>query len=418
MLRKFFLLTLVLTSSIPFVNADTAFTDAMIWDGSGAPLIEEATILVGEDGRISAIGQYVDIPQNAEVISMAGKYILPGFVNAHGHINSFWNEPGDRDIYDYMRSSLKRYARYGVTTVNSLGDTSELIEIRDNEAGRAGLARVLASGPRVVGRTPALAADETEVNVATGVDSIKIGIHDALGTSDKMPWDAAQATHDTADAYGLSVATHMFYLEDAKILLAMGTDLLAHSVRDETVDGEFLSLMRLSSACYVPTLMREVSTFIYAEDPEFFQDPFFQRYPHPGQTQRVLDENFINRMANSRSAALNRLALDQAQENLKIISDANLPIALGTDSGIQARYPGYFEHMELWMMVEAGLTPTEALLSATSVAADCLQLNDRGSLVVGRWADFIVFDENPVQNIQATRSLESVYIAGEKVSEN
>jgi hypothetical protein len=210
----------------------------------------------------------------------------------------------------------------------------------------------------------------------------------------------------------------MFYLEDTKRLLEMGTHILAHSVRDETADGKFLNLMRSRNACYSPTLMREVSTFIYAEEPAFLEDEFFQRYPHPGQTQRVLGEDFINRMANSRSAALYKIALEQAIKNVKIISDANLPIALGTDSGIQARFPGYFEHMELWMMVDAGLTPSDALLSATSVAANCLDLDDRGSLVAGRWADFIVFDENPLEDIQATRSIESVYIAGEKVSEN
>ena len=65
-----------------------------------------------------------------------------------------------------------------------------------------------------------------------------------------------------------------------------------------------------------------------------------------------------------------------------------------------------------------GMAVLTFAVSATSVAADCLQLDDRGSLVAGRWADFIVFDENPLQNIQATRSLESVYIAGERVSEN
>lgn len=415
MLSKIAFVFLLFVSFISAVNADTAFTGAMIWDGSGAPLIEDATILVGNDGRISAIGKTVDIPANTEIISLTGKYVLPGFVNAHGHINGFWDEQGDRNLQDNMRSSLKRYARYGVTTINSLGDTTELIEVRDNDAGKNGLSRALASGPRVVSRTPTLAAEDTELIAATGVDSIKIGIDDALGTDEKMPWDAAQAVHDTAEANGLHVATHMFYLEDSKRLLEMGTHLLAHSVRDETVDGEFLNLMRSNNACYVPTLMREVSTFIYAEDPEFFNDPFFQRYPHTEQMDRVLDENFIEQMASSRSAALYRLALEQAQENIKIISDANLPIALGTDSGIQARFPGYFEHMELWMMVDAGLTPSDALLSATSVAADCLQLDDRGSLVVGRWADFIVFDENPLENIQATRSLESVYIAGEIV---
>jgi imidazolonepropionase-like amidohydrolase len=101
--------------------------------------------------------------------------------------------------------------------------------------------------------------------------------------------------------------------------------------------------------------------------------------------------------------------------NLKALSDAGAPIAMGTDAGPAARFPGYFEHLELWMMVDAGLTPEEALSSATGIAASCIRRDDVGTLEPGRWADFLVLSENPLADIEATRSLERVYIAGNEV---
>jgi len=118
----------------------------------------------------------------------------------------------------------------------------------------------------------------------------------------------------------------------------------------------------------------------------------------------------------SATAAGYRVALEQALRNVKVLSDAGLPIAMGTDAGPAGRFPGYFEHLELWMMVDAGMTPEQALLSATSVAASCLDVDDIGTLEAGNWADFIVFAEDPLEDIRATRSLEAVYVAGNAVN--
>jgi imidazolonepropionase-like amidohydrolase len=123
----------------------------------------------------------------------------------------------------------------------------------------------------------------------------------------------------------------------------------------------------------------------------------------------------MSRMAASPTAAGYRVALEQAMENLKTLSDAGIPVAMGTDSGPAARFPGYFEHMELWMMVDAGLTPEEALTSATRTAAACLGLDDLGTLRAGALADFLVLGEDPLSDIRATRSLERVYVAGTEV---
>jgi imidazolonepropionase-like amidohydrolase len=199
-------------------------------------------------------------------------------------------------------------------------------------------------------------------------------------------------------------------------VLDMGSDLIAHSVRDRRVDDAFVARLLNSDVCYVPTLTREMSTFVYGDRPDFFNDAFFLEAASRSEMRRLSDAQFMRRMADSPVAAAYRRALEQAQENLRILVGSGVPVAFGTDSGPAGRFPGYFEHIELYLMIEAGLTPREALLSATSVAADCLDLAEVGTLEAGKWADFVVLREDPVEDIMATRSIVSVYVAGNEVS--
>jgi imidazolonepropionase-like amidohydrolase len=111
-----------------------------------------------------------------------------------------------------------------------------------------------------------------------------------------------------------------------------------------------------------------------------------------------------------------RAALQVAERNLKALADADVGLAMGTDSGPPARFQGYFEHLELEMMVEAGLTPRQALLAATGGAARCLGLRGEvGALEAGTWADFVVLDADPLRDIRNTRRIDSVWIAGRRL---
>jgi imidazolonepropionase-like amidohydrolase len=92
-------------------------------------------------------------------------------------------------------------------------------------------------------------------------------------------------------------------------------------------------------------------------------------------------------------------------------------IVFGTDTGPPARFQGYFEHLELDLMAKAGLTPEQIVRSATSEAARCMKLDGVGSLEAGKWADFVVFAQNPLADIANSKSLESVWIAGSRVPE-
>lgn len=391
-----------------------AYTGATIWDGTGSPA-QSGKSLVVRDGRI--IGVLDAPPANAEVIDVGGSWIVPGFINAHGHVSGRWAADAITDTAARVRGDLALYARYGVTSVVSLGGAPpEAFAVRDEENSMSlSRARLKLAGPVVVGDTPEAAASMTQENIRNGVDWIKIRVDDNLGTGTKMPWDAVHEVLNIARAAGIPVATHIFYLEDAQRLLEMGTGLIAHSVRDQEVTDEFTDAMLDTGVCYVPTLTREVSTFVYESRPDFFDDPFFLEGAKQSEIDRVSAPEFMARMAASPTAAGYKVALAQAKENLKIIADAGVPIAFGTDTGPGGRFLGYFEHMEFDLMAESGMTAEQILLSATSVAAACAGLDDLGTLEAGKWADFVVLGADPISDISGAHAVQRVFIGGNEI---
>ena len=158
-----------------------------------------------------------------------------------------------------------------------------------------------------------------------------------------------------------------------------------------------------------------MSTFVYREQPDFFFDDFFTRHANAEEVAGLDQEDRRRSVLESRSAALYEEALEVALDNLKAASDAGVTLSFGTDTGPVGRFQGFFEHMEMEIMANAGLTPAQILATATRDAAACLELDDVGTLESGKWADFIVVAEDPLADIMNMRSIESVWIAGNQV---
>lgn len=220
------------------------------------------------------------------------------------------------------------------------------------------------------------------------------------------------AAIEAAHTNELPLASHLFYLDDAKGLLKAGADFLAHSVRDQPVDQELIDLLIEKNVCYCPTLTREISTFVYEERPDFFDDPFFLAEADPAVIRTLEDPA---RQRTYQAGAPYKEALQVALANLKAVSDGGATVAMGTDSGPPARFQGYFEHLELELMAEAGLTPIQILVASTSAAARCIGLEEVGTLEAGKLADFVVTTANPLDDITNTRTIESVWISGNEV---
>lgn len=395
-----------------------AFTGATIIDGTRAEPLPDA-VLVITDGRIQSIGPRADvtIPDNARIIDVSGKTIIPGLINAHGHVGDTMGlETGEYTRANLLRQ-LELYARYGITSVNSLGgDGAEGFALRnEQDSAQLDRARLFVAGSVVTGNSEQAVRDEVNRNADLGANFIKVRIDDNLGRTPKMPRPLFDVLVEQAHVRRLPVAVHLFYLDDAKYVLNAGADLIAHSVRDLPVDRAFIDQIRARNVCYIPTLTREVSTFVYESVPDFFSDPFFLREVEPAVIRELTTPERMSRMASSASAQAYKEGLQVAEANVASLYGAGIPIAMGTDTGPPARFQGYFEHMEMSMMEAAGMAPLDVIRSATGVAASCIGVSDIGTLVPGNWGDLVVLDSNPGEGISNTRSIDSVWIAGNRV---
>jgi imidazolonepropionase-like amidohydrolase len=422
-MRAATLLSVGLLAVVPALTQDApaampfAFVGARLIDGTGAPPVLDAVMVV-QDGKITAAGTAasVRIPAGATRVNVSGRTIMPGMINAHGHVGDVRGLKASQEFYtpEHVKHQLAVFARYGVTTVVSLGgDGPAGVQVRDEKA--AGIARLYVAGPVIAASDPAAARAAVDGVKAMKADIVKIRVDDNLGAGKKMPAEVYRAVIDQAHAQGLKVAAHIFYLQDAKDVLAAGGDFIAHSVRDLFVDRAFIDLLKARDACVCPTLMRDVSTFVYESRPSFFDDPFFRREAD-AETMTGLQTPQYQASNRSPSATRYKAALEIAKANLKQLHDAGVRIAMGTDSGPVGRFQGYFEHLELEHMVAAGLTPMQVIASATSGAARCLNVADRlGTLRPGMEADFLVLGANPLDDIRNTRTLESAWVRGARV---
>jgi imidazolonepropionase-like amidohydrolase len=405
--------------SAPATSRSKAFVGARVIDGTDRSPIDNATIVVS-DGKVQSVAPSAraQVPANAERIQLQGKTVIPGLVNAHGHVGNTEGMEQGHYSADNVARDLRTYAAYGVTTVFSLGDDQAAgIFARDSQrTPTLNRARLFVAGPVLDPKTVDEAHRLVDANVAMKVDIIKIRVDDNLGTTPKMRPEIYKAVIDEAHKKGMRVAVHLFYLDDAKAVLDAGADFVAHSVRDTDVDDAFIAMLKRRDVCYCPTLMREVSTFTYESTPSWFSDPLFLKHADVKTVETLKQPAQQEQMKNSRAAQRYKAGLEVASRNTKRLSDAGVKIAMGTDTGPPARFQGYFELMELEMMAKAGLTPAKVLASATRDAARCMKLDrEVGTLEANKWADFVVLDADPLADISNVKKISAVYIAGNAV---
>ena len=415
----------------------------LIDGGDHAPLPKAAMVV--EKGRISWVGPEADLkaPSGAKTSDLNGAFVIPGLMNLHAHLGNTIDLVQDSKFHtrQSIEKDLKTYASYGVTTVLSMGTDQDTIfpvrnEQRDAFADTTGakarppMARVYTTGQGLMfmggygglaGVNQAVASPEqaaTAVNAQLdkGVDFIKLWLDDELGTMPKMPAAISTAIIETAHKRNARVLAHIFYLEDAKFLASQGVDGFVHGVRDQPIDQALIDSMEQHGTWQVAgTLSREASMFAYGSTPSFVNDPFFTR----GVSVKTLD--LLRSPERQKTIAGNPnfkkypAFFLTAKNNFKRLVDAGVPFALGTDAGPPGRFPGFFEHWELQLMVDAGLTPAQAIDAATRRAAMFLGAEDLGTLEPTKWADFVVLDANPLTDITNSRKIRAVYIAGSEV---
>lgn len=419
-----------------------ALIGARLIDGSGqAPLENSALVIQGE--TISAVGPEgsVKFAKDAAVIDCHGQTIIPGLISDHSHVglvDGVSIKPENYNRQNILRQ-LRQYEAYGVTTVTALGLNGSLFyELREEQhAAKSpgadlfgvfrGIGAPLGAPPAAMlpvstdqlyrPETPEEARTAVREMVAGHTDLVKVWVDDLLGTSPKMKPEIYQAVIDEAHRAGIRVAAHIYYLEDAKAVLRAGADVIAHGVRDQPVDAEFIDEMKARSAWYIATINLDECSYIFAEQPAWTKEPFFQNALQPALKAQLSDPAYLEKTLKSPRVPIFKKAVATNQANVKTLYDAGVKVAFGTDSGaIPPRIPGFAEHRELQLMVASGLTQLQAINCATGRAAALLGLSDRGTLAPGKLADFVVLTANPLDDITNTEKIASVWHRGKKAA--
>ena len=378
--------------------AVTVFEGARLIVGDGSAAIEDAVFVV-EGDRITQAGRRADveIPGGATRVDLSGKTVMPAVVNAHMHLAS---------TRDERVAQLQHMAYYGAGLVVSLGqDTGDVpFEMRD-EAVPDG-ARSRTAGRGITGPEPGRSevpfwiTSEEEARAAVQelaaqeVDFIKIWVDERNGQYEKLSPALYGAVIDEAHRHGLRVTAHIFTLEDAKGLLRAGIDAFAHGVRDRDIDDELVALWsERPNVVLVPNL----------PNPGVALDLAWLSGTVPAAELQEMQEASRDRPAAQESFGI------QAR-NLARLNQEGVRIAFGTDGSTP-----WALHQEMEDMVRSGMTPAEVIVAATRNSAELMQMTDMGTVAVGKSADFIVLDANPLDEITNTRRIAAVYLRGIEV---
>jgi imidazolonepropionase-like amidohydrolase len=439
------LLAATFSASLPSAAETTVLKNVTVIDGTGAAAMPNSAIVM-TGGKITFVGPVAALkaPKDAKVEDMSGKFVMPGIIDAHVHIGMMHDFTQDEkyETPENVNADLKQYAAYGVTTVQVLGtDKDFVLDLRNQQRkSRPTMARVFSAGQGavikggyggLVGVTNPIATPEegrklVDEQAAKGVDFIKLWVDDERKTIPvKMPPAVSAAIIDEAHKKHLRAVAHVFYLEDAKELVREGIDGFGHMVRDQPVDTELLDMMKTKGVWMVSATLSREMAYSLAIMP-WLNDPFFTRGVTPGTLDalRGPDREKAVVLGPTRFPGLpyeKKVFFDmdrtvfQALENYQAMVKAGVNTGMGTDSGPNGRFPGFNAHEEMQLEVMAGRTPMDAIKSATSDNARWLGDKGIGSIEVGKWADLVVLEKNPLDDIRNTETIASVYIAGNSV---
>jgi imidazolonepropionase-like amidohydrolase len=413
------------------------YENARLIPGDGQPAIESSAFLV-RDGRITRMGRAgaVSVPEGGARVDLAGKTVIPTLTNAHTHVGFQRGATYSRENYgrESILEDLNRALYFGVTAVASQGidpgDTAPRMRA-EQAAGTLGGARLLIGG-RGIGAPNAgpgaasyrgIAYEVTSAEqgrqavreqAALKVDFIKIWVDDRNGRAPRMTPEVAHAIIDEAHKRGLKVNAHVFYLSDVQSLVAAGVDGFAHLARDLELDDATVREIVRRGIVVMPTLAtaeRATHTTLPPTMAAWLDGPV--RAALPQATLDRVKAGFTDRDA--ATAAANRARFTILQRSVAKLADAGAKVALGSDTGTQDNPFGVTDHRELELLVEAGMTPMQALAAATSTPAAYLGLKGEGRIATDHVANFVVLDANPLDDVTNTRKIATVYVNGREV---
>ncbi len=388
------------------------FDDVHAFDGERDLGITD--VVVRADVIVS-VGQVdVSVPvEGVEVIDGRGKTLLPGLIDGHAHIASI--------------SQLEQSAAFGVTTVLDMfmaEVTMRAIKRQQAKGKLAGAADlrssgVLATAPGGHGteygvEIPTIErADQAEAWVAdrveAGADYIKVVYDDGhafdveFGTFDPATLAAVIAA---AHAQNLRAIVHVSDLPAAKQALRAGADGLAHVWIDQLADAEVLALLAEHDAFVIDTLVVMQTAC---------GDPVIRELTDDPDLAALIDPMLLAALRTTLDTNLGARPCSPAVETLGQLNTAGVDLIAGTDIPNFGLPAGFSLHVDLALLVEAGLSPSEALQAATSTPAERFGLTDRGRIQPGARADLLLVEGDPLADLRALRHIAGVWKSGQPI---
>ena len=414
--------------------AVTVFEGARLIVGDGSPPIENSAFWVEGDrfGQVGLMGE-IDIPAGAQRVDLTGKTVMPALVDAHSHIGYMKDLTSGPENYtrEHILDHMYRFAYHGVSASQAMGSDFGVMpfQLRDEilageypdaarflTAGR-GLSPLSELSPNNMRHAAYVVTTEegARANIrelaSHGVTLVKTWVDTRGGNVEALAPNLYRAIIDEAHENDMRVAVHATGLEEAKDLLRAGIDVFAHMITE--VDDELVALFRESpqASVLLAQVGRRTIYSPYLDPPE----PLLLETVTAAQIDRLRDS-----VAGTAPEALRRArqSWEDTARNIMKLHTAGVRIGIGSDGGGQGgdRFIGFTAHTELENMVAAGMTPAEAIVAGTKNGAEILGLeNDLGTVTVGKSADFIVLDLNPLDEITNSRKIDRVYLRGHPV---
>ncbi|HVS15086.1 MAG TPA: amidohydrolase family protein [Thermoanaerobaculia bacterium] len=441
----------------PAGPADLVITGATLIDGTGAPPRPGTSISI-RHGRVMAVASDRDYepPEGATVLDAAGKYVIPGLTDLHVHFGLGSDGPRQPDETERV---LARELFYGVTTILHLGgsdgSTESIRRLRERRSmgslqapfiyGTGGHLTLHGTHPVYTVFPPAVRSAADTLAAATpmsdpvdlyplglglslvrteeaarkavreratgGMDAIKITVESGptpFGNDHpQMSVQMIQAIVEEARRHDLRVFAHVTSLDELEAAFEGGAAGVVHAARNDPLpDAALAHQMAAAGFIVIPTLT------LFSE-PVDLDDSFLRATVSEEEVASLRQPGFAERVR----ARLECCApFDDLLASIGMLHRHGVHIGVGTDSGNAFVFPGYSVHRELELLVQAGLTPTEAIEAATRRAAEILNAEDEfGTIEPGKRADLLILRANPLEDIRHTRSLEVVISEGQVV---
>jgi len=398
-------INLTLTSDKP--KGLIALKGARIITLKGDEVIENGTILISEN-KIIEVGAVnnVEIPAEAKVIDVSGKTIMPGFVDAHAHVGQFRGGLSPQKHWQYYTNLA-----YGVTTTHDPSSNTEMV-FSQSEMVKSGTM----VGPRIFSTGVILyGADGDFKAVVNNLEDARSAIRrtKAFGAFSVKSYnqprrEQRQQIIQAASEYQIEVVPEggSTFFHNMSMILDGHTG-IEHNIPIATLHDDVVKLWAASKTGYTPTLIVNYGglngEYYWYQTTNVWEDKKLLKYT----PRSIIDARSRHRTMAPMKEYENGHIL--VSESCKKLTDAGVKVNLGAHGQLQ----GLGVHWELWMLAQGGMTNMEALRAGTLNGANYLGMDDQlGSLEVGKLADLIVLDKNPLENIQNSNSVIYTMING------